>query len=85
VISDTDEQPWDSDDLGGSAFAYLRLRRSEYDPDAVAAWGRRMGAVLDGGADVFCFVKHEQDAAGPELAHAFESAAGRNGLRGGDS
>jgi uncharacterized protein YecE (DUF72 family) len=76
VISDTDEQPWESGDLGGNAFAYLRLRRSEYDNDAVATWGGRMGDALRRGGDVFCFVKHEQDAAGPELAHAFEASAG---------
>jgi uncharacterized protein YecE (DUF72 family) len=76
VISDTDEQPWESDDLGGNTFLYLRLRRSAYDDDAIGAWGRRMGGALKDGADVFCFVKHEQDAAGPELAHAFEAAAG---------
>jgi uncharacterized protein YecE (DUF72 family) len=75
VVSDTDEQPWTDDDLSGGAFAYLRLRRSVYEADAIATWGRRIRGALDGGADVFCFVKHEEDASGPQLALAFASAA----------
>jgi len=60
VVSDTDEQPWDDEGLPGGTFAYLRLRRSVYDPEAIAAWGDRMGASLARGMDVFCFVKHEE-------------------------
>jgi uncharacterized protein YecE (DUF72 family) len=76
VVSETDEQPWEEEGLDAGPFAYLRLRRSVYDADAIAGWGRRIRSVLGGGADVFCFVKHEEDASGPALAMAFEAAAG---------
>jgi len=75
VISDTDEQPWEGGELPIGPFDYLRLRRAEYDPKAISAWGARIGAVLRAGSDVFCFVKHEDDAAGPSLALAFQEAA----------
>jgi uncharacterized protein YecE (DUF72 family) len=75
VVSDTDERPWIDEDLPRGTFAYLRLRRSVYDPDAIATWGTRMRATLARGMDVFCFVKHEEDAAGPALAQAFEASA----------
>ncbi len=75
VLSDTDEQPWTEDGLPAGGFAYLRLRRSSYDRAVMAAWGRRIRAALDGGTDVFCFVKHEEDASGPDLALGFERAA----------
>jgi uncharacterized protein YecE (DUF72 family) len=76
VVSDTDEQPWAEDALPGGGFVYLRLRRSSYDRRVTARWGRRIRSALADGADVFCFVKHE-DAAGPELALGFERAAAR--------
>jgi uncharacterized protein YecE (DUF72 family) len=76
VVSDTDEQPWTDGGLNVGGFVYLRLRRSAYDADAVEAWGRRIRTALDGDADVFCFVKHEEDASGPALAMAFEAASG---------
>jgi uncharacterized protein YecE (DUF72 family) len=75
VVSDTDEQPWIDDGLPGGTFAYLRLRRSVYEPDAIVAWGTRMRTALAREMDVFCFVKHEEDAAGPALAQAFEASA----------
>ena len=74
VIGDTDEQPWTSEDIPGTAFAYLRLRRADYDRAAIEEWGTRIGRALSRGTDVFCFVKHEEDAAGPELAEAFQRA-----------
>jgi uncharacterized protein YecE (DUF72 family) len=75
VISDTDEQPWPGGDLPDGPFHYLRLRRAEYGDDGIAEWGKRIRTVLDRGTDVFCFVKHEDDAAGPSLALAFQQAA----------
>jgi uncharacterized protein YecE (DUF72 family) len=75
VISDTDDQPWSGGDLPRGPFDYLRLRRAEYDEAAIAEWGSRIGATLRAGIDVFCFVKHEDDAAGPSLALAFQEAA----------
>ncbi len=74
VVGDSDERPWTSDDIPGTAFAYLRLRRADYGTEDIEAWGARIRRARSRGTDVFCFVKHEEDAAGPELAEAFERA-----------
>ena len=77
VVSETDEHPWPADEpLDARAFGYLRLRKSTYEPGEIAAWGGRIRAARERGVDVFCFVKHEEDAAGPSLALAFGSAGG---------
>jgi len=76
VISETDEHPWpEGEALDARGFAYLRLRKSTYEPPEIGAWGARLRAALDQGSDVFCFVKHEEDAAGPSLALSFADAA----------
>lgn len=45
-------------------FAYLRLRRTSYEPGALEDWARRLREL--GVSDVFAYFKHEQ--MGPELA-----------------
>jgi uncharacterized protein YecE (DUF72 family) len=47
-------------------FGYLRLRRLDYDPVSIAAWGTRIGA--QGWQAVYAYFKHE--ALGPMFAEA---------------
>jgi uncharacterized protein YecE (DUF72 family) len=50
-------------------FAYLRLRRTEYDEAAIAEWAAR---VKDAGWDeVFVYFKHEDQGTGPAYAKQF--------------
>lgn len=56
---------------------YLRLRKEEYTPEEIVAWGGRVRAVLDAGRDVFCYFKHEGGGVGPAYARALgEAVAG---------
>jgi len=47
-------------------WGYLRLRREEYDADALASWAARIGER--GWAEAYVFFKHEDGAAGPRFA-----------------
>jgi uncharacterized protein YecE (DUF72 family) len=49
-------------------FGYLRLRRAAYDDEQLKGWAERIGPALDGGRDVYVFVKHEDKDAGPVFA-----------------
>lgn len=72
-VADTDEEPAAEPDLSWSPFGYLRLRRAAYDGDQLAAWAHRISAALGAGADVYCYFKHEDSAAGPRMAQALRS------------
>jgi uncharacterized protein YecE (DUF72 family) len=65
VTSDTEDER--ASELDATAdFAYLRLRREDYDENDLREWGKR---ISDGQwNDVFAFFKHEDDGVGPRLA-----------------
>jgi uncharacterized protein YecE (DUF72 family) len=65
--ADDDEQP--ASLVVTAPFAYLRLRRSCYEPDELASWARRLCDTRCQRA--FVFFKHEEAGAGPRLAAAF--------------
>jgi uncharacterized protein YecE (DUF72 family) len=68
-VSDTDEHPFAEPSLGTTgSLAYLRLRRETYEDAELEAWAGRIGEALAGGADVFCYLKHEDGGAGPRWA-----------------
>jgi uncharacterized protein YecE (DUF72 family) len=75
-LAETDEQPYESPDLDSGAFVYLRLRRDEYQEEDLVAWSGRIRGALDRGTDVFCFVKHEEGAAGPQYAQRLTELVG---------
>ena len=50
------------------SFAYLRLRRSEYDDRLLDAWIAVLRPVLDAGSDVYLYFKHEDDPGGVRYA-----------------
>jgi uncharacterized protein YecE (DUF72 family) len=56
--------------LTAPGYAYVRLRRDGYDAPALAAWAKSIGEALDAGADVYCYVKHEDSVSGPSDATA---------------
>ena len=67
-VADTDEHAVAEAALSWQPFGYLRLRRAEYSDAELAVWAARIRAALDGGADVYCYFKHEDSAAGPRMA-----------------
>jgi uncharacterized protein YecE (DUF72 family) len=70
VASQTDEQP-EPAIVRTAAWGYLRLRKTQYTPDELTAWSRRISEI--GWDDAFVFFKHEQIA--PDLAERLSAAA----------
>ncbi len=67
-IAQTDEEP-DSPSVATADWAYLRLRKTEYGPDEIETWARRL---QDGPwNEAYVFFKHEDAGAGPRLASRF--------------
>ena len=52
-----------------ASWGYLRLRRTEYDGDALAAWARRLETQK--WSDAYVFFKHEDEGKGPKFAEEF--------------
>ena len=68
-VAETDDARFTEPSLGATGgLVYLRLRREAYEDDELKAWAGRIGEALAGGADVFCYLKHEDGAAGPRWA-----------------
>jgi len=65
-VADTDEVPADA--IPDGPFAYLRLRKTAYDDEGLAAWADRIGRALAAGQDVFAYLKHEEEGTGPRSA-----------------
>jgi uncharacterized protein YecE (DUF72 family) len=57
-----------------AAWGYLRLRRPDYDDDALAKWAERVRARP--WQEAYVFFKHEDEGKGPELAARFVKIAG---------
>ena len=55
---------------------YLRLRRHEYGPAALAAWAARIGPFVEAGHDALVFFRHDETGRATELADALQAAAG---------
>jgi len=54
-----------------AAWGYLRLRRQDYDEAALRSWADRLKTQPFETA--YVFFKHEEEGAGPALAHSFGS------------
>lgn len=51
-----------------AGWGYLRLRRTEYDDDALAAWVGRLRELSAGWSEAYVYFKHEDAGKGPALA-----------------
>jgi uncharacterized protein YecE (DUF72 family) len=67
-MTENDDLDPTAGDLSWKPFGYLRLRLAEYSDAELAAWAGRIAAALASGSDVYCFFKHEDEAAGPRMA-----------------
>ena len=65
-VADTDAQPARFVRTGD--FAYVRLRGTGYDAETLEGWGTSFRSALEEGIDVYCYLKHEDSAAGPRDA-----------------
>lgn len=54
---------------------YLRLRRHDYDTDALRDWLARISPFLDAGDDAYVFFRHDEVGRGAELAVALLALA----------
>ncbi len=66
-VADTDEN--ESPLVTTAPWGYLRLRRTEYDEQALAAWAHRVQAQA--WDDAYVFFKHEDAGKGPAFGRAF--------------
>jgi uncharacterized protein YecE (DUF72 family) len=71
-VAETDDKDPEPDGLSWDPVGYLRLRKTEYTDDEIAEWAGRIGPALEGGATVFCYFKHEDLGASPEMAKRLE-------------
>lgn len=74
VAAETDASPLTEVPVT-APFAYLRLRKQEYSGRELFAWGRKARELLEQGADVYCYFKHEGGGVGPRYALAVRDAA----------
>jgi uncharacterized protein YecE (DUF72 family) len=65
-VADTDDRSATFRRTG--EFAYVRLRGTGYDEKSLEGWGTTFRSALAEGADVYCYLKHEDSAAGPRDA-----------------
>lgn len=67
-VADTDEEPLHA--IRATAdWGYLRLRRAEYDTDALGAWAARVRDQR--WRETYVFFKHEDEGTGPRFAASF--------------
>jgi uncharacterized protein YecE (DUF72 family) len=70
VAADTDEiEDPDRIFTPTASWGYLRLRRTEYSDEQLAAWARRVEGTK--WTDAFVFFKHEDEGKGPAFAKRF--------------
>jgi uncharacterized protein YecE (DUF72 family) len=68
--ADTDDEPV-GDIVSTAPWGYLRLRRTNYAEGDIAAWAEKIRGQAWTGA--FVFLKHEDEARGPEFARALQA------------
>ena len=67
-VTHTDEQPADPSAIPDGSFVYLRLRKDSYEDQELRDWAASISSAIEGGRDVFCYFKHEDEATGPRFA-----------------
>jgi uncharacterized protein YecE (DUF72 family) len=72
-VAETDEHDPAPDDLSWEPFGFLRLRKTAYEDEELAAWAERIGPAIEAGRDVFCYFKHEGEGASTRMADRLRS------------
>ena len=71
-VAETDDKDPRPEDLSWEPVGYLRLRKTEYDDTELGTWAERIGGAIDAGSTVFCYFKHEDLGASPQMAKRLE-------------
>jgi len=71
-FAETDDTPEEAERVLSSPFAYLRLRKDEYDETHLKRWAERIGDAVTEGRDVYVYFKHESDDAAPRHAEGLQ-------------
>ncbi len=77
-ISDADKSPV-NEIIATASWGYLRLRRSDYSDAELSHWHQKI--LSQKWERAFVFFKHEEEAAGPEMAMSFRALAESKGFR----
>lgn len=77
-IAETDEERIEDLADGSADWGYLRLRRTEYENDALARWADRIASR--NWREAWLFFKHEDEGKGPAFAEQFTRLASRAGI-----
>ena len=77
VATDVDgaDEP-DMRHVGG--ILYLRLRRTTYAPERIAAWSDRLAPFLDDGIDAYVFFRHDEDGSSAIAAETLAALSARS-------
>ncbi|MGH2728424.1 MAG: DUF72 domain-containing protein [Actinomycetota bacterium] len=62
-VADTDDHDA-SFEVTSPGFAYVRLRKSAYEDEALARWAKDIARALEEGTDVYCYFKHQDGDGG---------------------
>jgi uncharacterized protein YecE (DUF72 family) len=65
-----------------AAFRYFRLREPPYDDAQLEAWAGKARAGVDAGAEVWVFLRHEDEPTAPRYAKRLREIATRTGAPG---
>jgi uncharacterized protein YecE (DUF72 family) len=60
-----------------AAFRYFRLREPPYDDTQLEAWAARARDAVEAGAEVWCFLRHEDEPTAPRYAERLRELATR--------
>jgi uncharacterized protein YecE (DUF72 family) len=75
-VAETDDKDPAPEDLSWTPAGYLRLRKTAYSDEELQAWADRIRPALADGADVFCYLKHEEEGFGPKMAKKLGAMVG---------
>jgi uncharacterized protein YecE (DUF72 family) len=75
-VAETDENDPRAEDLAWEPYGFLRLRKTSYADEELAGWADRIRDALAAGGDVFCYFKHEDLGASPQMAKRLEDILG---------
>ncbi len=79
--TDIDGQDETPDIRRTGPFLYLRLRRTDYDDEALDAWAARLVPFLDDGVDAYVLFRHDEDGTSAVRAEGLAARVAR--IRGG--
>jgi uncharacterized protein YecE (DUF72 family) len=71
-VAETEDHIPGPDALSWEPFGFLRLRKPEYTDEEISVWAARIGPCLAEGRDVYCYFKHEDLGASPQMAKRLE-------------